>query len=135
MKEAVLTIDVILDDVIEVNGSSGKAAMILFHGSSDCPNFKGRVLPGGVDTQKEPFGEKRSLSARYVLEGVDSEGKECRIFVENNGVVEEPGGDVKTCPTIYTDSAALKWLETARLSGCVTGKVGGVLISFYRDDM
>ena len=131
MSEAVLTVDVVLDEIIEVNGSRGKAAMILFHGESDCENFKGKVLPGGVDTQKEPVGEKRLLSARYVLEGKDNAGKECRIFIENNGVVGESGADIKTTPVIYTDSEALKWLETADLYGTVQGRPGGVLISIF----
>ena len=133
MSKEVLSVDVVLDEVIEVNGSRGQAAMILFHGESDCENFKGRVLPGGVDTQKEPVGEKRLLSARYVLEGTDKAGKRCRIFIENNGVIEEPGADIKTTPVIYTDSKALKWLETAKLYGVVEGNPGGVRISFFRD--
>ncbi len=132
MSEAVLTIDVKLDEIIEVNGSAGKAAMILFHGNCDCGNFKGRVLPGGVDTQKEPTGEKRLMSARYVLEGVDKDGENCRIFIENNGICENPGEDVKTTPVIFTDSKALKWLETADLYGSVQGSPTGVIISFYK---
>ena len=133
MSKPVLTVNVALDEIIEVNGSRGKAAMILFHGDSDCENFKGKVLPGGVDTQKEEAGEKRLLSARYVLEGKDKDGKECRIFIENNGVVDEPGAEVKTTPVIYTDSNALKWLETAQLYGTVQGRPGGVLISIFEE--
>ncbi len=133
MSEPVLTIDVVLDDVIEVNGISGKAAMILFHGESNCSNFRGRILPGGVDTQKEAFGEKRFLSARYVLEGIDCEGEKCRIFIENNGTIDAPDAQIRTVPVIYTDSNALKWLETANLYGAVDGKSGGVLISIFRD--
>ena len=34
-------------------------------------------------------------------------------------------------PLIYTDSEALKWMETADISGTVTGTEKGVLISFY----
>ncbi len=133
MSEPVLTVDVVLDDVIEVNGSSGKAAMILFHGECSCSNFKGRILPGGVDTQKEATGEKRFLSARYVLEGTDLAGEKCRIFIENNGVIDAPDAQIRTVPVIYTDSSALKWLETADLYGTVDGKSGGVLISIFRD--
>jgi len=133
VSEAVLTIDVVLDEIIEVNGNAGKAAMILFHGESNCANFRGKILPGGVDTQKEPFGEKRLLSARYILEGTDCAGEVCRIFIENNGVAADPGEMVKTTPVIYTDSNALKWLETADLSGTVEGRPGGVFISIYEN--
>ena len=132
MSEAVLTIDVVLDEIIEVKGDAGQAAMILFHGDCDCDSFKGRILPGGVDTQKEATGEKRLMSARYVLEGVDKDGENCRIFIENNGICEIPGEDVKTTPVIYTDSNALKWLETAQLYGTVQGSPTGVQISFYK---
>ena len=133
MKEPVLTVDVILDDIIEVNGSTGVAAMILFHGNCSCKNFEGKILPGGVDTQKQEHGKERLLSARYVLEGTDLEGQKCRIFIENNGAITEPGPGavIKTTPKIYTDSKALKLLETAKLSGTVEGKEGGVFISIY----
>ena len=132
MNDAVLIIDVKLDEIIEVNGSEGKAAMILFHGDCDCENFKGKILQGGVDTQKEAAGEKRLMSARYVLEGTDKDGENCRIFIENNGICENPGEDVKTTPVIYTDSSALKWLETAELYGTVQGSPTGVKIFFYK---
>ncbi len=133
MDNCVLEINVLLDEVIDVKGNSGCATMILFHGSSDCSNFKGKILPGGVDTQKEAAGDSRFLSARYILEGIDCEGKACRIFIENNGEVKQlsGGGVIKTKPVIYTDSEALKWMETADLSGTVTGAPGGVTISFY----
>lgn len=133
MSECILTIDVILDEVIEVKGGAGEAAMILFHGTSDCDNFKGTILPGGVDTQKQEKGKERTLSARYILEGKDCDGKDCQIFIENNGLIL-PGtgpGPIHTKPLIYTDSEALRWMETADIEGTVTGTEKGVLISFY----
>ncbi len=123
----VLTIDVELDEIYEVNGTAGKASMLLFHGECDCENFKGRILPRAVDTQKEPAGEPRLLSARYILEGKDSSGDNCRIFIENNSV---PNSEY-TSPVIYTDSSNLKWLESANLYGSITSKEGGVIIKIY----
>ncbi len=41
------------------------------------------------------------LSARYILEGVDGDGNECRVFVENNGQVEE-NGQINAVPHIVT---------------------------------
>ncbi len=127
--EPVLQIDVDLDQFIEVNGTAGKALMILFHGKCECENFSGRILPGAVDTQKEEVGKERILSARYILEGKDKTGADCRIFIENNGNAAED----TTTPIIYTDSKALKWLETARLRGTIAGKEGGVIISVYAE--
>ena len=70
MKE-VLTIQVSTWQMIGVKGKTAEAGMILFDGFCDCENFKGRILPGGVDTQKSFYPEARSLSARYILEGTD----------------------------------------------------------------
>jgi hypothetical protein len=134
MSEVVLTIDVLLDDFLEVKGTAGTALMILFHGKSEGKYFNGEILPGGVDTQKEPAGAARILSARYILEGTDCEGEKCRIFVENNGEITDPqsGGNVETKPLIYTDSQALKWLESADLYGTVEPAEGGVKIKIYK---
>lgn len=136
MEKPILVIDVLLDEIFNVEGTVGKATMILFHGSCDCENFKGRILPGGVDTQKEAAGEPRFLSARYILEGKDCDGKECHIFIENNGETAPLSGDgvIHTKPIIYTDSEALKWMETADIRGTVTGAPGGVTISLYDGD-
>ena len=134
MSELVLTIDVVLDNFLEVKGNKGQAVMILFHGKSECDNFNGVILPGGVDTQKQEEGAARLLSARYILEGTDCDGQKCRIFIENNGEIASPeiGDPIITRPLIYTDSKALKWMETADLYGTVEGTEGGVIISFYK---
>ena len=132
MGKLVLSIEVDIDETIEVKGSNGKATMIKFHGKSECENFKGEILPGGIDTQKQIGSGAFSLSARYILEGNDYTGTFCRIFIENNGSFEN--GEIKTKPIIITDSYALKWLETANLYGTISGREGGVLISFYQNN-
>lgn len=126
--EAVLIIDVFLDEVYEVHGKKGQASMLLFHGNSECKNFSGIILPGAVDTQKELKDEKRLLSARYILEGRDYTGTDCRIFIENNSIPESE----YTKPLIYTDSKALGWLENENLYGVIEGKENGVVISIYK---
>ena len=132
MGKLVLSIEVDIDQSYQVNGGNGSATMILFHGKSDCENFKGKVLAGGVDTQKQIGGEARTLSARYILEGTDYKGNPCKIFIENNGTMQ--GAEMKTKPIILTDSTHLKWLETADLYGTITGRAGGVLIQFYQEN-
>ena len=132
MGKLVLEIEVDIDETIEVKGSTGKATMIKFHGQCNCENFKGKILPGGIDTQKQIGNQAVQLSARYVLEGTDNTGTFCRIFIENNGSFSENNG--RTKPIIFTDSYALKWLETANLYGTIGGRAGGVLISFYQEN-
>ena len=132
MGKAVLEIDVDIDGAIEVKGFNGTATMVKFHGRCNSEIFKGEVLPGGCDTQKEIGGNARTLSARYVLEGHDSVGTFCHLFIENNATLES-GKGIRTKPIILTDSNELKWLETADLYGTVTGREGGVKITFYNN--
>ena len=73
--QEILTIQVRTTEFLEVKGSRAEALMITFDGTCDCENFKGKIFPGGVDTQKEFYPKPRTLSARYMLEGVDREGK------------------------------------------------------------
>ena len=131
MGKVVLEIQVDIDETIDVKGSIGQATMIKFHGKCECENFKGEILPGGVDTQMQIGNQPRTLSARYALEGYDNTGTFCHIFIENNGTMS--GGELRTKPTIITDSYALKWLETADLYGTIGSITGGVLISFYQN--
>lgn len=129
-KKEVLTFQVKIISEISVKGKAGEAQMILFNGSADCENFKGEILSGGVDTQKELYGKNRTLSARYILDGEDNTGQKCKIFVENNGTVED--GVVKTTtPRIFTDSEALSFLEISELSGTISSIEGGVEIHIF----
>lgn len=131
MNEEILTINVILTGTYEVKGTNGIARMILFEGDCDCSLFKGKILPGGVDTQKELQDKNPLLSARYILEGTDFEGQSCRIFIENNGEFVK-GADNCTHPIIITDSKSLSYLEEAELFGTIEGTESGVRIHIFR---
>ncbi|MBP5298565.1 MAG: DUF3237 family protein [Lachnospiraceae bacterium] len=133
MKE-ILTINVNLTDIYEVKGKSAEAVMINFGGDAKSEFFEGVILPGGVDTQKEFYPERRTLSARYILEGKDMEGEKCRIFIENNGTADENKFVHETTPRIITDSKALSWMETATLKGTLEPKEGGVIIHIFKAD-
>lgn len=96
---------------LRMEGENGTVVMIPFKGSVDCELFKGIVEPCGVDTQITNAAHVRHMSARYMLSGVDCEGQEAHIYVENNGWFDESKGPMKmpfhTVPTFYTDSKAL----------------------------
>ncbi|WP_458458924.1 DUF3237 family protein [Pseudobutyrivibrio sp.] len=130
MGKEVLTVRVRIKEALEVKGSSNGATMILFDGDCDCDNFKGKILPGGVDTQRIGEDGLVSLSARYIMEGVDRNGQACRIFIENNGKILSDGSMV-TRPYVLTDSAALRFLEDAELTGTVEGVPDGVVIHIF----
>lgn len=114
----VLRIKVFLTGSIAVDGHQDKAVLLPFTGECDCPLFKGKILPGGVDTQRVYNDGCTTLSARYTLEGVDNQGKPCRIFIENIAI-QEADVEMVTYPTIRTDSESLRWLETADLTGSI----------------
>ena len=112
--EEVLRIDVVLDRMETVRGTGGEVTMILFHGNFSCDLGK--------------------LSARYILQGVDKQGENFRLFVENNGVCRKKAPLI-TSPVIYTDRSELKWMEQEKLVGTVEGNgENKVVIKIYRGE-
>ena len=129
----VLRIKVYLTDQIAVDGCGDKAVLLPFTGECDGPLFKGKILPGGVDTQRIDAQGRCALSARYVLEGMDDQGQPCRIFIQNEGV-SAPGQELLTHPIIRTDSESLRWLETAALIGRIEDHGGHIEIVLTNED-
>ena len=125
MDELIVTIEVTTYEAQALEGNQAKVVMIPFSGEAKGDYFTGRTLANGVDTQiitEEGF----SLSARYMLEGVDRSGKRCRLFIENSGT------SLDNCiPKIYTDSKELAFLENARLKAEVTCAENGVIVKIY----
>jgi hypothetical protein len=94
--------------ISQLKGPAGEVLMIPFGGTVKGELFNGRVLPGGVDTQTVDQNGVRHMSARYMLEGVDKNGEQCRIYIDNNGwFPSEMTMPFKTIPTFFTDSKAL----------------------------
>ena len=129
----VLRIHIQLGETLGLDSTTAGIRMIPFTGTCESEIFRGRVLPGGMDTQVFPEKTRGTLSARYMLEGVDGEGKKCKLFIENNAVMES-GRETVTFPSIKTDSAALKWLETADLTGAIQGREDGLDIVISSED-
>lgn len=132
MEEVYLEIDVILDAVYEV-GTSGKAAMVLFHGECKGPLFCGRILPGAVDTQLAGRDGSVSLSARYIIEGKDCSGAAARLFIQNEGI-QRNGEELITTPVILTDSTELAWLERTACEGRIDSIGNGIRITIKKKD-
>lgn len=110
-----------------VAGHTKDICMIEFDGTATGPYFNGEVISTGVDTQKIEKTKEMLLSARYMLEGTDAAGNNCRIFIENNG------SDFDNCkPTVYTNSPLLAEWETSDLSAKVIPQEGGVKIQVYK---
>ncbi len=134
--EEVLTINIKIESAIDMKNDNGDAVvMILFTGNTKGKYFEGEVLPGGVDTQViGKYGDRHTLSARYILEGKDYEGESCKIFIENNGNINNKleGILFRTYPKIITNSKALDFLNHDVLVGEGYPAEDGVKIVIYR---
>lgn len=130
MKENILLeIEIKIDNITQIHSDSKSVSMVYFSGNAFSRFFSGKVMSGAADTQIHYKDRPTELSARYILEGVDCENNNCKIFIENNGA--EKDGSIITKPFIITDSDALKWLETTDLYGEVISKNGNVIIRIY----
>jgi len=96
---------------------SAVATSIGFTCSANTRQFKGRGLDNFVDTRFDFRGQPQTLSARYILEGTDEEGRKCRVYIENNGI--DVNG-INTQPIIITDNPKWAWIERAPLHGTST---------------
>lgn len=130
----VLRINIRISQIKVVEGHHHKVVMIHFEGDADCENFKGSIQPGAIDTQVLQSDKLLTLSARYLLSGVDKMNNKCQIFIENNLDASRPEetGKIYTRPRIITDSKALAYLETANLSGIVNTSEKELWVSIYR---
>ncbi len=125
--ELVMEIDIRIKGSQFVAGHTRDICMIDFDGTATGPYFNGEVIGTGVDTQKIEKTKEMVLSARYMLEGTDADGNDCRIFIENNG------SDFDNCkPTVYTNSPLLADWETSDLRAKVIPKEGGVTIQILK---
>lgn len=121
--------DVYVDiiDTVCVKGKMHDVSMLSFTGEVKGKYFNGKIIGTGVDTQYYSKDEHMFLSARYMLEGKDIDGNECRCFIENNGSF-----DNGFIPKIVTDSPSLAEFEEAELKAEIVTKENGVIVSIFR---
>lgn len=123
-----MIVHVLIDDTIK---SDDRVSMVLFHGTVESDFFNGNILPGGVDTQIVEDDGHWTLSARYIIDGTDKDGTPTRIFVQNDGYMENDR--VVTKPRFITANLKLKFLETNSFTGSLEGAPGGVTITITQD--
>ncbi len=124
-RREVLTVPIIITRTEEEGKTDYKEVRIYFTGYCDTEFFRGTVLPGGCDTQKHFEDGTISIRADYTLEGVDKEGKNCRIHIVNQRV----SGEWK--PKIETDSRALAWIGEADATAVLEGSSGGPTVRIF----
>ena len=128
MGELIVTINVTTYAARMLEGNSSRVVMIPFSGEATGRYFNGKTVADGIDTQITT-ADSFSLSARYMLEGTDRSGMNCRMFIENNGT------SLDNCvPKIYTDSIELAFLEGAQLTADVECVENGVVVKIYMNN-
>ena len=127
MEETLLEIRVVCGAPLSVRGAEREIVMIPFTGTAAGPLFTGAVTGPAADTQTIGPGGRFRLSARYLLEGRDAEGRACRVFIENEGSWEEGFR-----PRIVTDSPLLRDWETGSCAASVEAAPGGVTVRIFR---
>lgn len=116
---------------IEMEHDFGKQVMVPFTGEVLGPLFKGKVLPGGIDTQEIRSDGLKKISARYFIETDQGE----KIFIENNGIIHELEGNgryFRTIPRFVTESKKYAWLNTSIFVGTGERTEKGLEIVIYR---
>ena len=128
-----VSVDIDPKEVSQLKGPAGEVVMIPFSGTVSGEIFHGKVLPGGVDTQTVDQNGVRHMSARYMLEGTDNDGKPCRIYIDNNGwFTGEMAMPFKTIPTFFTDSKTLApYLHSNKFRTEGHPRQGGVTIKVF----
>lgn len=145
--EEVFSIKVTVDKPILVgqDGIVGRRQLIpILSGEVKGNGFKGKVLPGGVDSQIIRPDGKCELSARYAIQLDDG----AAIYIENNGIRTVPPEYVKdvtagkfvdpnvyyfrTVPTIETYDEKYKWMMNHIFVCYATRLPENVLIKFYK---
>ncbi|UOQ49781.1 DUF3237 domain-containing protein [Gracilibacillus caseinilyticus] len=134
--EEILTVHVQIENTIKLNNNDGDSViMITFKGHVTGDYFKGEILDGGVDTQiMGRFDDRHTLSARYMLEGKDYTGEPCKMYIENNGSVNNKlkNGLFRSYPKIITNSKALAFLNDDILVAEGLPAASGLDINIYK---
>ncbi len=113
---------------VKETGTGRTIRQVLFDGEAEGNVFNGRILPGGVDTQVVESSGEGTLSARYILEGKDADGRLCKMYIDNRGRLSEK----VTYPTIRSDSAGLDALGNSPLVGYKESDEDGFRIVIYQ---
>ena len=120
--EKIFDIHIVFKEYAEVKTPEELVKLISFGGKTQTRWFTGEVLPGGVDVQTLGADGTGKVSARYILQGMDQSGMPCKVYVENEGIIDERGA-MHTMPKVLTDSVALAWLNSTQLH-CEFASVG-----------
>lgn len=112
-----------------VEGSTCTVDMQYFEGGASGEYFNGNVYKESSNVRKTYKDGRVTSCARYILKGNDGEGRECMIFIQDDGVMND--GVTVTKPLILTNSPSLSWIEKADIEGrIVTDENGDTVVKY-----
>jgi len=118
----------ISDKKYEVNGATCDVTMQYFEGEAEGEYFNGNIKRASsnvIKAYKEGYKDGKSYTtARYILEGKDSSGNACSLFIEDNGIINADKS-ITGKPTIITKNEELAWLQTADIQTRVIDRGDG----------
>ncbi|MCI8722952.1 MAG: hypothetical protein HFH16_04415 [Ruminococcus sp.] len=113
----------------------GCVTFVPFTAKVESELFTGETLPGAVDVQVETPDHVRNMCAKYMFQGKDFQGNDCKLYVENNGYLQPMNRQdphFNAVPRFLTDSPALgAYLCRQRFRSEVQGMDWGVEIRIF----
>ena len=134
MEKTVMRFQIFTDDsqVSNLESPYGCVTFIPFWGKVESELFTGEILPGAVDVQVETQDGVRNMCAKYMFQGKDAKGNDCKLFVENNGYLQARNRQdpfLQAWPRFITDSPVLgRYLCQNRFRSEVQGRDWGIEI-------
>ncbi len=123
------------EDCSNMECKYGAVTIIPFRATVESDLFSGETLPGACDVQIENPAKSRNMCAKYMFKGIDKEGNECHLFVENNSYLAPVMRDdpfLNAYPVFMTDSPALgDYLSQQRFRSEVAGVDDHIEIRIY----
>lgn len=117
-----------------VDGSTCRVNMQYFDGDASGEYFNGNVYKESSNVKKTYKDGRITNCARYILKGNDDKGKECMIFIQDDGVTND--GVTVTKPRILTNSPSLSWIEKADIQGrVVTDENGNSVVTYMWNEL
>lgn len=125
-QEELLTIQVIVTGYKVLKEEENyREAAVYFTGYCHQDNFKGCIIPEGVDVQKQYGDAPAILRAEYTLVGTDQSGQKCSVHIIN----QKKGEYYK--PELTTDSKELAFLMEKDLTATLEGFPGGLTVRIF----
>ncbi len=124
-RKELFTIRVVITHRELAEGENYKEIRTFFTGYCDNEHFHGTIIPGGCDVRRDYLDGAVSMIADYTMQGIDVEGRRCKVRIVNQQI------DGEWKPIIETDSKALAWMENVDATAVLERGNGGPIMRIF----